>query len=303
MSDFLSIIFCKVKTSDLEKIQKAQSNLQMTNYEIIITNPIGWANTDFKNSITNKMINTFYYEFNEERDDRLMTKGIDLSLGSKILEFYNCENFNEIFGEINSKLENVNTNTIFASKRRNSVDRLLSAVIGLTLKQKISTLYDTPRFYTSESIKFWNSIKSKDKVLKFSVFLQKQKVNYVFLESDLKVNRKRHIREVLRNILYTSVAPLRLVTLFSFMGAFVSLSISVYVYFYSIYNKVIEGWTSTNLLISFSTFSILICLATLSEYLIQIITNTRYNYDVNILTEFSSNSKTYKNSFNSEEVE
>jgi hypothetical protein len=225
-----------------------------------------------------------------------------LSVGDLIFEFYD---FTNIVDEFDLMIKNYNKPfeefTLYG--RVNSIsDKIICRISSLMLKSRIITMFDFPRVTKRESLNAWLQVKSKDKFIKLALLYNENKINYIMSERRIKYSSKRHIRKSIRSIIYVSTFPLRIITLLSLMGSIISILVSFYVLFYGLKYGAIEGWSTTNLFISGSSFFILSTLGIMSEYLNQVISNNRETGKINIVFELSSNSKSFKLENNIEEI-
>lgn len=304
MNEFISIICPEVKNEDIEKIICLTDFLVEKQYkfEILIINDHKSVNENFLRSVKEKLTNSFLYTFASTDIEKLVSSGLELSVGDLIFEFYNIDNLLDEFKiMINLYLEEKEDFTIY-NNNNYVIDKIISGVATQVFKSKIKTMINFPRVSKRESLNTWLEIKSKHKIIKLAPFLKNNEIKYVKLRQKITYSKKRHLRESLRSIIYVTTAPLRLVTFLSLVGSAISMSVSFYVLYISLTTKVVEGWTTTNLIISVSVFFILVTLGIISEYLNQIISNTKTIGHLQIHSETSSNSKSYTLNDNVEEL-
>ncbi len=301
---FISIICINVEINGLEKIKNLVEYLDSNQikYEIIISNRTNKDEDEIIKFVQNELKNTFYYSFAFEDPEKLASNAIDLSIGDLIFEFYNVFNIDKEFDTMFREYEKAKKDFTLYGESRILTDKLISLVASKIFKTRILTLLDYPRVSERDSLSSWNELKSKEKILKLALLCNNKQINYVFSEKAIKFSKKRHLRKSIRSIIYLSTLPLRFVTFTSLLGSFLSIIVSIYILFYSLTRSVVEGWTTTNLIISGSAFFIMSTLGIISEYLNQVISNSRSTGNIKITNEASSNVKSFKLDTNIEEI-
>ena len=304
MSKFISIICPRVNSQDIKQITYLTEYLDKNQYkfEILIVNDYRSINETILRDVKEKLKNTFFYTFAFDEVDELVAAGIELSVGDIIFEFYNLDNLLEEFKiMINLYHEKKEDLTIYNNEKY-IIDKMISEVATKIFKTRIKTMVDFPRVSKRESLTTWLEVKSKHKVIKLALYLNNNNIKYIKLKQKINYSKRRHLRKSVRSIIYVTTVPLRLVTLLSLVGSAISMLSSFYVLYVSLTDKVVEGWTTTNLIISTSAFFILLTLGIMSEYLNQIISNTKTKGHLQIYYETSSNSKSYVSNDNLEEL-
>ncbi len=249
-----------------------------------------------------KLHNTFYYSFGFNNPEKLASNALELSVGDIIFEFFH---FRDLVENVDLMLEKYNNPfqefTLHGNKKPIS-DKIISRIASLILGSQIITMLDFPRLSKRESLSPWIDVKTRDKFIKLALLYNENKINFVSAGRVMQYSKKRHFRKSIRSLIYVSTFPLRIITFFSLLGSLISILVSFYVLVYKLKYSAIEGWATTNLIISGSSFFILSTLGIISEYLNQIISNNRVTGKLNIVHEFSSNSKTFNLNDNIEQV-
>jgi hypothetical protein len=300
----LSVVCVNVDVDKLSNVLYLCEHLKNENYnfEVIIVNSVKFHEKDITDYLRDNLANTFYYLLPLNSIESLMTSGIEIAVGDLILEFYNTENLVEEFDALIKYYENDLQDIVLYSKVKYFPDKFISLIFSLSFGFKVKTILDFPRLSNRDSLSPWLDFKSKHKTLKFLTFFRNGKINYRLFDKKISIDRSRHLRKSLRTLIYGSTFPLRLVTLIAFLGSFLSLVISFSIVIYGVNNNVVEGWTTTNLISSFGSFLVLSTLGVISEYLNQVISNTRSTNKLNVILEVSSNSQNFHLHGNVEEM-
>lgn len=126
-------------------------------------------------------------------------------------------------------------------------------------------------------------------------FMRIQKTGYpisiIFYES-LSTHKRTFFdsfRELVRLLVFNSSAPLRLMSVLGFIGSFAGLIFALYsLIIQFLTNDVVEGWTSTVLLISLFSMLQFIILAFISEYLARLLDEQEHKASYTIVFEKTS---------------
>ena len=300
----MSVICVNVDFDKLKNVLNLCEHLKNNKYkfEIVIVNNTKFHKEDTADYITNNLVNTFYYLLPLKSTESLMAAGMDLAVGDIIIEFYNVENLIEEFNEVTKCYKYGSQDLVLCGKANYFPDKFISSIFSLVFGFKVKTTLDFPRLSNRESLNPWLEFKSKHKTLKIATFFKNNQIIYYHFDKKISYDRKRHLRKTLRTLIYGSTFPLRLVTLTTILGSLSSLVISFLIVVYSLNNAVVEGWTTTNLIVSFGSFLILTTLGVISEYLNQVISKTRTTNKINVILEAASNAQNFHLHRNIEEM-
>jgi hypothetical protein len=300
----LSVVCVNVDVDKLRNVLYLCEHLknEKYNFEIIIVNSIKFHEKDMTDYLRDNLANTFYYLLPLNSIESLITSGIEIAVGDLIIEFYNTENLVEEFDALIKYYENDLQDVVLYSRVKYLPDKFMSLIFSLSFGFKVKTILDFPRISNRDSLSPWLDFKSKYKTLKFLTYFRNGKINYRLFNKKISNNHKRHLRKCLRTLIYGSTFPLRMITLISILGSILSLVISFSIVVYSLNKNVVEGWTTTNLISSLGSFLVLSTLGVISEYLNQVISNTRSTNKLNVILEVSSNSQNFHLHGNVEEM-
>lgn len=129
----------------------------------------------------------------------------------------------------------------------------------------------------------------------YQLFMQIQKTEYEFAEFpyQFKLDKPKYlyagIREMMRLIVFNSMAPLRLMSFVGLAGSGLACLFSVYaIVLRLLRNDIVEGWASTVFLISTFSFLQFMILAFISEYLGRLLYEQRHQEAYNVVFEKNS---------------
>ena len=273
---FLSCICVARNANDLRLINDYSVFLATIHrdYEIIVCVRQNTIERTFIEKHCNNSTSLAIYEISASSLDDLFTAGMELALGDWILELPNTELLIEdtasVINLLDSDLEKRYDAYQLLPKSWYLPDRLLSHLSSLVLEVPVRTVFYVPRLTKRHALQIWNTRKLRSKVIRVAPQLGRGEVLTERAKLSNPVSTKRLIRIGLRTLVHSSAKPLRWVSYFSLVGAFISVLISAVVLIIGISRKVVPGWTTTNLQISGLSFLILLVLGVLTEYIYQI---------------------------------
>lgn len=164
------------------------------------------------------------------------------------------------------------------------------------------------RVYSRRAVNALSQVRRKHRYLKYSNALIGYSQAYIALPEHLNIARKPVKRFeafslLIDLIISNSVIPLRSATLLGLLASFLSLLYIIYVFITSLIKKdIIEGWLTTNLVMVVLFFLLFLILTILSEYITQLIEETRDEPLYFIEAESSSRVTTYSQLKSSEKA-
>ena len=260
-------------------------------YEVILCTNVEADNFDKLNLIVSKYSNTSAYEIISKDLDNVVTYALEIALGDWvfILEDENklSEHFLTILEVVTSK-ENLDCSVVvLKSKKRNLRDVILTRLSRYLMEVKVSTFQRASRGASRSSLVKWNQRAFKNKVLRVASNVEPntRRNKQVDVETTADYNSHKLFRIGIRTMIYSSVAPLRLVSGISIASAGLAAGYSAYVVFIK-YNQVpTPGWASTNLLLSISSLLLLVILSAICEYMYQLIGTVVQSQSIRIANE------------------
>ena len=276
LTGYVSCICSAKNIAELEAITSFASNfLQLhSDFEIIVCMPSGKIDAVSIKNFCEKSPNVAVYEVTSTNFDDLITAALELALGDWVLELADSsalENhasmlLNCAYNDLQSEIDSYQLTPI----KLPIVDRILSNLASSALEVRVHTLAYTSRLTKRAAMQTWNARKLRSKVLRVAPQLSGANVLERKIINASKLNYSRIGRVGMRTIAHSSAKPLRWISFISLSGALLSLVISAAVVAISANNKVVPGWTTTNLQISGLSFLTLSVLGILSEYIYQI---------------------------------
>ncbi len=276
LEGFVSCVCVARDPNDLEKISDYFHILNKLHrdFEIIVCIPVGSLDSEFIQNHCNKTPSIAIYEISTTSFDALVSAGLELALGDWILELPYCNSLqqdtSDLFGIFHSDLAQVADAYQLSPLRKSFTDRLMSYFASKALEVPVHTMLYMPRLSKRSALQTWNMRKLRSKVLRVAPQLSRANVSSHASTLTPIIDDKRFIRIGLRTLAHSSAKPLRWISMFALLGAFLSVIISIVVLIVSINRNVVPGWTTTNLQISGLSFLILSVLAVLTEYIYQI---------------------------------
>jgi len=287
-----------VNTNSIDDIKKILKNYKFAslekNYEIIflINNPDNNFFNIFNNFLKESELNN-YIVFNiYQKQDPLSAEWLLLSnaIGEEVYIIdESVENLNEFIDDL-LKIENKSISII--SKLGNPKVSLLNKLFFFIVNKSFKNGKNLSRFLKNDKkIKIFSRsiINQFSNTVNPQQYLQKElNLNLDennFFELDIKGTNKK---SVFRNTFFTSIStmlfnsflPIRLVGLFSLLLSFLCLIYSSWILYIYIQRDYIEGWVSTNLVLTLFFFVISIILFFLSEYFILQFKASQLNYNL-----------------------
>lgn len=287
-----------VNTNSIDDIKKILNNYKFAslekNYEIIflINNPDNNFFNIFNNFLKESELNN-YIVFNiYQKQDPLSAEWLLLSnaIGEEVYIIdESVENLNEFIDDL-LKIENKSISII--SKLGNPKVSLLNKLFFFIVNKSFKNGKNFSRFLKNDKkIKIFSRsiINQFSNTVNPQQYLQKElNLNLDennFFELDIKGTNKK---SVFRNTFFTSIStmlfnsflPIRLVGLFSLLLSFLCLIYSSWILYIYIQRDYIEGWVSTNLVLTLFFFVISIILFFLSEYFILQFKASQLNYNL-----------------------
>ena len=263
-------------------------------YEVILCASAD-SNTFFLlNSIVNKFPNTSAYEVLSKDLDNVVTHGMSISLGDWVVILEDHENllihFHKIIEVITSEKNKDLSSILLTSKTKKLRDKFLVFLSKCFMDQKVPTFQRVSKASSRNSLANWNQRAFKNKVMRIasSININARGARETEIRISTPYKSKHLFRTGLRTIVYSSVSPLRLVSAVSILASGLAAIYSAYVVFIKYNDVSTPGWASTNLLISISSFLVLIILSTLCEYMYQLIGTVVQSYSIRVSNESMS---------------
>jgi len=276
LQGYLSCVLVAKDVNDLNNIRNFLPFLAQMHesFETVICTTSGKIDPKEVKSICDSFPNLAVYEISSTAFDELATAGLEISLGDWIMELTDCQSLEKDARELIDALSVDNfTETLsyqLTPQKPRIIDRALSRLASLALGVPVHTLTYTSRLSKRTALQTWNARKLRSKVLRVAPQLSYAIVQNRKSSRDSRPDYARIIRVGIRTIAHSSAKPLRWISSISMMGAVLSMIVSASVVAVGINNKVVPGWTTTNLQISGLSFLILSVLGILTEYIYQI---------------------------------
>ena len=275
-----------INTNNIKSIKNILNNYKFTylekNYEIIFL--INNSDTNFFNKF-NKVLKKSklnnYLVFNTfQKQDQLGAEWILLSnaIGEEVYIIdESVENLNNLIEDL-LKIKNKSISIISKIEKPNIslINKLFFFLVNKLFKNgKNLSRYQKKdkkiKIFSRSIINQFSNTVNPQQYLQKELNLNLDKDN--FFELKIKGNNKK---SVFRNTFFTSIStmlfnsflPIRLVGLFSLLLSFLCLIYSSWILYIYIQRDYIEGWVSTNLVLTLFFFVISIILFFLSEYFI-----------------------------------
>ena len=296
--NFLSVIIPIASNGTGNKIKKFITSLQKSNfkYEIILCTRASSNNFNQLNSIVNEFPNTSAYEVLSKDLDNVVSHGLSIALGDWIIILEDDENFLVHFDKILEKITSTGnldlSSVILTSNKMILRDKILVFMSRYLMEEKVPTFQRVSKAASRNSLIKWNQRAFKNKVLRVasSINVNARGAQEAEIKIASSYNSHRLFRIGLRTIIYSSVSPLRFVSIVSIFASGLAAAYSAYVVFIKYSDVPTPGWASTNLLISISSLLILVILSALCEYMYQLIGAVVQSHSIRVSSE-SMNSR------------
>ncbi len=276
---FISVVINLNKKADVLKIVDFLDyiSLQDADYEVIICQGIN--NLDFEElrKITRSHPNTSAYELIGNDLDANSAYGLGLALGDWVIELTDPENYVRHFDllrkAISQSFQKEFQSIVLVSEKINIRDKVLLLLSKFLMHQKIYTFQKSSRATSRQALLGWNRRAFKSKVLRIApaignpVFHTKS----VVISTEANYNNAKLFRIGIRNIVYSSITPLRVVSGSALIAAFFSSVYSAYVLIVRYQETSAPGWASTNLILSLTSLITFSVLYVICEYLYQLV--------------------------------
>jgi hypothetical protein len=273
--DFLSVVLIddSSKSIDVYRIVLEYLSSEVKKFEVIICfGTKDMSDYQEKKAYLEVQENVACYLLASTNKEELLSYGLEVALGDWVLD-------NEISAETASYIDQLlkiarlfpsNVTFLIGSGNNSTLrDRFLSRLSVLILSYRISSFAPIARLMSRKSLRRWESMNLKNKLVRVAPFLSGTYGETTKLVGFCEINSKRLFRIGIRTLLYSSPKPLRIVSTLSFVAASWSMVTAVYVFIRGLATDVTPGWASTNLQMSLLSFITATSLGVISEYVYQ----------------------------------
>ena len=275
----ISIVIALKKEWKSDNVRDFLKSLLVKNIEYEVIFCIGSNLKSFKElaEIVKAYENTAAYEVLAKDLDTVTSFGLEIALGDWVIELHDEHHLEKHFEMMISTLQKSKevsiSNIILKPNRVVLRDKMLLTLNSIFTQSKVVTFQLTSRASSREALIYWNRRAFKNKVLRLAPAMHSNSFHPKAIELTTTANyhNSNLFKIGIRNIVYSSLLPLRFVALVALSSATMSTLYSAYVLFIRYSESSAPGWASTNLILSTMSLSLFVILYAICEYLYQIV--------------------------------
>lgn len=290
---FISVVINLNKNHDLSKVVDflVHISLEASDYEVIICQGVNNFEFEELKKITRSHPNTSAYELMGNDLDANSAHGLGLALGDWVIELTDSSNyishFDLLHKTISQSLQNEIQSIVLVSEKVNIRDKVLLLMSKFLMHQKIYTFQRSSRATSRQSLLGWNRRAFKSKVLRIAPAIGNPVMHTksVVIPVEAQYYNAKLFRIGIRNIVYSSITPLRVISGSALIAAFFSSGYSAYVLMVRYQETSAPGWASTNLILSLTSLITFSVLYVICEYLYQLVGTVVQGFSIGVSNE------------------